>query len=93
MARTIYKYNLPLTGQIVQIPAHVKPLYVAMQGHNPMLWAEIDTDNKSDDRMKVYCVGTGWPIPGSLTYIGTVQDGAGFVWHFYSLPPGAVEPW
>jgi hypothetical protein len=44
-------------------------------------WAEVlDYPGKP---ARVYCFGTGNPMPDEpLTYISTVQDGD-FVWHFY----------
>lgn len=93
MTRRIYKYALPLPGETYRLPANITPRHVALQHDKPCLWAEVDIDAEpSNDRITVYCIGTGFDIPDGLTYIGTVQQ-HGFVWHFYTLPPNTVEPW
>lgn len=86
--RTIWKYNLSRTDlQKIQMPIDAELLYVDNQG-GPTLWALVDTDNPSVERL-ICIVGTGHPIPGpeisgrfAYAYVGSVLDGP-FVWHIF----------
>lgn len=72
MTKTIFEYQLPQPGDQTRIPANVIPRHVALQDGTPYLWAEIETPSKSPDEfMRVYCVGTGWPVPDHLCAVFT----------------------
>ena len=88
---TIYKYNLGVNGESATIKGKIrKILKVGFQpGEGVVCWCEVD-DRCEEVSIKVVCVGTGWdPLPEEIDcmdYIGTAQDGLGYVWHYYATP-------
>lgn len=83
---TIYKYYL---GPPIQIPQDAKILSVQAQGDGIYLWALVDTDKPTVTRVFTR-IGTGWNLSDETdlfnqTYISTVQDRDGFVWHIFEL--------
>ena len=85
----IYKYELGLDGEVTKIKGKIrKILTVQLQNGWPHVWYEVDDDLK-DIEIKIIAIGTGWELPKEIkfwNYIGTVQDGMGFVWHYYATP-------
>lgn len=79
----IYKYELPVDGDVVIIRNKViKFLEVQNQNDIPTIWAMIDENEKEDT--SIIAIGTGWEVPsGCKEYLGTVQDEYGFVWHYF----------
>ena len=86
----IYKY--PVFGD--GIPNKIKCrreklLDIQLQGEQMTLWIETD-DELPVTTTELIGFGTGWPIPTEVIqdmwYFKTVQDAAGFVWHFYEIP-------
>ena len=88
---TIYKYNLGVNGESATIKGKIrKILKVGFQpGEGVVCWCEVD-DRCEEVSIKIVCVGTGWdPLPEEINYmdyIGTAQDGLGYVWHYYATP-------
>ena len=88
---TIYKYKLGYDGEIVKIKGHIrKILNVAFQpGEGVVCWCEID-DRCDEVEISIIAIGTGWrDLPKEIDYmdyIGTAQDGLGYVWHYYATP-------
>ena len=88
---TIYKYKLGYDGEIVKIKGHIrKILNVAFQpGEGVVCWCEID-DRCDEVEISIIAIGTGWrDLPKEIDcmdYIGTAQDGLGYVWHYYVTP-------
>lgn len=88
---TIYKYNLGYDGETVKIKGRIrKILNVAFQpGEGIVCWCEID-DRYNEVEIDVIAIGTGWEdLPKEIDYmdyIGTAQDGLGYVWHYYATP-------
>ena len=88
---TIYKYNLGVNGEIVKIKGKIrKILNVAFQpGEGVVCWCEID-DRCDEVEISIIAIGTGWrDLPKEIDYmdyIGTAQDGLGYVWHYYATP-------
>lgn len=88
---TIYKYKLGYDGEIVKIKGKIrKILNVAFQpGEGIVCWCEID-DRCDEIEISVIAIGTGWKdLPKEIDYmdyIGTAQDGLGYVWHYYATP-------
>ena len=83
----IYKYKLGINGQIVAIKGQIKNiLTVQAQDGWPHIWCEVD-DDIEEWTLRTIAIGTGWDLPNGFldgySYIGTVQDEAGFVWHYY----------
>ena len=88
---TIYKYKLGYDGETVKIKGHIrKILNVAFQpGEGVVCWCEID-DRCDEVEISIIAIGTGWRnLPKEIDYmdyIGTAQDGLGYVWHYYATP-------
>ena len=88
---TIYKYNLGVNGESATIKGKIrKILKVGFQpGEGVVCWCEID-DRCDEVEISVIAIGTGWRnLPKEIDcmdYIGTAQDGLGYVWHYYATP-------
>lgn len=90
----IYKYPVEGEGVPNQIVCgRVKLLDIQLQGNQMMCWVET-RDDLPVSTTELIGFGTGWPIPteiiGKMKYFKTVQDAAGFVWHFYELLEGSL---
>lgn len=85
MPKTIHKYQIEKFGITnVPMPEGAEILTAKMQSKKLCIWAIVDTDKPLQDR-KLFCYGTGHPIPDSVTkqcHIGTVIDD-GYVWHVF----------
>lgn len=82
----IWKFRLGLGQTFVEMPARARVLTVQMQHGAPTIWAQVEP-SQFPDRREFYAIGTGHPILRSdLVYVGTVQDGGGFVWHVFEAP-------
>lgn len=93
---TIWKF--PLVGsQFTEVtlttPSGFDPLHVAMQNHKITLWARVRPESKPVQRtFKIY--GTGWEMDDEShgrTYLGTVEDAGGRVWHVFQMPLEAPQ--
>lgn len=90
MSRVIYKYPMPAGGvSIRRMPQGFKPLSVGLDPQGAIcMWAEVDTE-APPVRVAFVGIGTGWkideltPSPDSWIYMGTVNDGAFYMWHYY----------
>ena len=84
--KRILKYKLPRDGEIITINANViKWLNIQEQDGWPMIWAVVD-DAGYESEYEIVAWGTGWEFPDELNYcryMGTAQDGAGYVWHYF----------
>ena len=84
--KRIFKYKLPRDGEIITITANVvKWLDIQKQDGWPMIWAVVD-DAGYESEYEIVAWGTGWDFPDELNrcrYMGTAQDGAGYVWHYF----------
>ena len=91
--RKIYKYELPVDGGIITIKqCIIKILSIQEQNGKPMMWAIVDPDNEVIEPLEITAIGTGWVLPTGLDeYLGTAQDGYGFVWHYFSLKLKELE--
>lgn len=87
--KRIFKYKLPRDGEIVTISANIiKWLNVQEQDGWPMIWAVVDDEDTTypPSEYEIVAWGTGWEFPDELVscaYLGTAQDGAGYVWHYF----------
>lgn len=84
--KTIHKYKPNFVGEI-SVPEGAKILTAQLQGTAIVLWAEVETDNFNEDRTFIV-VGTGWSLddePTERTYIATVQEPSGYVWHVFEV--------
>ena len=84
--KRILKYKLPRDGEVITITANVvKWLNIQEQNGWPHIWAIVD-DARESNEWTIIAWGTGWDVPEELmiaTYLGTAQDGAGYVWHYF----------
>jgi hypothetical protein len=81
--RTIWKYPLPASGR-VSMPAGSLIRTIQMQGDAITLWAEVDREALSVERVFLVA-GTGSSIPEQIVnYVGTVQQPP-YVWHVYEI--------
>ena len=84
--KRIFKYKLPRDGEIITITANVvKWLDIQEQDGWPHVWAVVD-DVGYESEYEIVAWGTGWDFPEELNhcrYMGTAQDGAGYVWHYF----------
>lgn len=86
----IYKDELGMDGQVVTIKGKIKRILTTQfqPGVGPCVWYEVD-DKLKEVEVNIIAIGTGWELPENnryWDYIGTVQDGMGFVWHYYATP-------
>lgn len=84
--KTIYKYPFPIDDKFtINLPVGAVVLAAQMQGQQPCLWAEVDTDRPVLPRA-FRLFGTGHPMPSGpaddLRFAATFQMGP-FVWHLY----------
>lgn len=84
---TVQKFPLPLGDDgTIEAPASVQPLHIGLDpNETACLWASVDGDEPKT-RVAVHSIGTGWPIPPSTRYIGSVTA-AGRVWHYFLALP------
>lgn len=82
--RTIHKFPVYSTGSfVITVPVEARPLSVAVQNEQPIMWFELDTRQEHAKRC-FEVVGTGQPVPENAIYIGTYQLGW-FVGHLYEV--------
>lgn len=82
----VWKHSLVSGNGVLtslMIPRGSKPLAVQMQNGGVHLWSLCDPAQPATT-IDIVCVGTGEPFGAKhLTYIGTVQDDDGYVWHYF----------
>lgn len=85
--KTIYKYPLEVANrQIINLPEGANILNVLNQNEVPVLYAEVDTEEKEIEKVEIAMVGTGHPIDEieEYEYITSVLFKEGkFISHFY----------
>ena len=86
----IYKNELGTDGALTTIKGKIRKILTTQfqPGSGPCVWYEVDDDVKEIE-IQIIAIGTGWDLPKNIKYwdyIGTVQDGFGFVWHYYATP-------
>lgn len=85
---TIWKYKIPKFGEpfIVEMPADAVVMHAAMQMNDPVMWAEVYTDN-NHSRRRFIVIGTGMELQYPGVYIDTFQQGGGaLIWHLFEIP-------
>ena len=87
---TVYKYPIRPSAEEIEldIPGGGPVISVGIDPTGtPCVWAIADTE-KEDVPVKVYCVGTGWPIDwiieqeDSIEAVGSIKDGI-YMWHIF----------
>lgn len=87
---TIYKYPIQPSAEEIElsIPGGGP---VISAGIDPTgqtcVWAMVDLEQE-DKAVKIYCVGTGWPLDWiiekspTIEFIGTIKNGI-YMWHVF----------
>ena len=89
--KTIYKYKLPLTDlSEISLPASGDVISVGDQQGELVLWVLVEPDEKM--MLRTFRIaGTGHPLgfesPNDVSFIGTVQQASGLVWHIFEVIP------
>lgn len=72
--KVIYKYELGTEGETRIINDNIeKFLHVESQNGYPMVWAEVNLDEKSNSSWRIFCIGTGWDYPNEV-FDGQFQE-------------------
>lgn len=91
--RKVLKYELGVNGEIVTITGKfVRFLCGQAQVGRPVCWIEVD-DDYPEITTQIVAIGTGWDVePGVMeNYLTTIQDGMGYVWHYYMGESAVTE--
>lgn len=83
--KNILKYPFEINDTVtIRMPGGAKVLSIQYQGNIPTIWAMVDTYNREAHR-EFFVFGTGHDIPSAttITYLATIQDPNGFVWHIF----------
>ena len=87
--KTIYKFAIDSTDfQRIKMPSGSSILCVDVVAEMVFIWAEVDTEAASSERV-IHTVATGGPMPlvserGPIRYIGTYQlHGGPLVFHVF----------
>ena len=79
--KTIWKFPINSSRQLIDMPETHRILCADMQGDVPTVWAEVDPSSPIITK-DLAVVGTGHEVPEGFAYVGTGQA-RGFVWHIY----------
>ena len=85
----ILKYPVKGRGEVTTITCQrYRLLDIQLQGLELVCWIET-RDDCPETTTELLSIGTGWELPSDVMdralYFKTVQDAAGYVWHFYEL--------
>lgn len=84
MSATIWKYELGIGIQDIEMPKGARVLCVQEQRFKPCIWAHVNPGRPMELR-RFAVVGTGMAAPErGFNYIGTFQqDDGALVWHVF----------
>jgi hypothetical protein len=86
MIKQVWKYELKMGRNIIEIPVDFIPLTVQVQNNTPVMWVFVDPNNFNTNRI-FYVIGTGQPIEldneNDLEYVGTFQILRDEVYHVF----------
>ena len=90
---TVFKYQVPLRDYFkLALPKGARVLTVDVQNGHPQLWALVNPDHKTEDRLFRFA-GTSHPIedaPARLKFVATFQmDGGSLVFHIFEVTDGS----
>lgn len=82
--KVVYKYEVPPSTRLVELPRDSRIVHVGEQLDLLMLWVEhgVPNDNTTYTSRHFDVFGTGGFIPEDSRHVGTFFDGP-FVWHVY----------
>lgn len=86
--RTIFKYPIPnhVGGFTLEMPAGGSILTAQAQGHEGVLWVNVDTEApRTTRKFRVCFTGNGCPAPHEGNYIATYQLPSGLVCHLFEV--------
>lgn len=88
---TVWKHKINPSTEVIELEvpgggpilsAGLDPMGV------PCVWSMVN-DEEEIEIVKVYCIGTGWPLDtimseeaNGLNFIGTIKDGI-YMWHIF----------
>jgi len=80
----IYKFKLAVSGvnTSLQLSSNSKILHVATQMGIPHVWVLTDP-NEPQIEVIINCYGTGEKVTDYSKYIGTLEVGAGYIFHYF----------
>jgi len=85
--KRIYKYNLEVGNNLIDIKGCEKILSVTMQGNEIVLYAVVNDKAETTEKYEVLVVGTGWELEDDVllsTFLGTVPQLNGvYMWHVF----------
>lgn len=67
---------------IISAGRRFDPVQVGMQKGHVCVWAEVEDGYMLNTQYAFDVYGTGWDVPDTSTYVGSVFDGP-YVWHVY----------
>ena len=88
---TIWKYPIDPSFEKIElaIPGGGPAISAGLDARGDVcVWAMVD-DDLEEEIVKIYCVGTGWPLDRimedveALKFIGTVKEGF-YMWHIFT---------
>lgn len=89
MKKTIFKYPLQiLNQQSIEVPIaagmRTRVIYAGLDPRGvPCVWVEVPSDKTALERITIFVVGTGNPVPAAAAHhVGSFVQGP-FVWHIY----------
>ena len=85
---TIWKYTIEKDKrfQIVKMPESAEILDLQYQNDQLAIWAYVGDTDAPVIEVGILMYGTGWEIKEDLTdatFLKTIQDDNGLVWHFF----------
>jgi hypothetical protein len=84
--KTVWKFPFPAVDEFsLNMPCGAQILHVAMQGHQPTLWALVDDKALTEER-RFRFAGTGHPLDdlrGGERYVGTILARSDLVFHLF----------
>lgn len=84
--KKVYKYSIaPSPDPIkVMLPRGAQILHLDEDGFGRLCyWALVDPEEKEEEEVYLYCIGTGWEVGIDFLYVGSVVTAAGYVWHLF----------
>lgn len=81
MTRAIWKFPIAFGVTVHTMPRGSEVVHFALQGGRFTLWAKVNPSEPQKETRAFTIVGTGHAFSESYSYLGSVIDADGFVWH------------